>query len=289
MLTALGQIPPVDRALLRFLRAPVDETQALNDAVSRAAAELGPLALSTSLLTRLRSAGPEGVAEFPSLLAQLHGLDLDLLADTASRIAFWINLANALVLHAARAFRVKMSVRERPGFFRASAYRIGGELFSLEAIEHGILRGNRPSLPSLPLPFAAGDRRLRHVILPLEPRIHFALNCATRSCPLVRVYEPDRLAEQLDEAAFAFIRGGAVLWDAEARVAVLSPIFAFYLDDFGDRTALAGLIARYLAGVNVEEDRLVVTAIQEGRLRYDDYDWSLPDGLGRGLAAADGS
>src|SRR5690606_36544813 len=106
------------------------------------------------------------------------------LSSWEERAALWINIYNALTIDAVIAFGIRESVREVPrmGFFRQAAYCIGGHIFSLDDIEHGILRGNRRH-PAYPVPqFDEKDPR-RYAILPFEPKIHFALTCASRSCP----------------------------------------------------------------------------------------------------------
>ena len=131
------------------------------------------------------------------------------LASREERLAFWINLYNVLVMDAVIALAIQRSVGEgRLGllsFFRRAAYNIGGHRISLEEVEHGILRGNRgnPIIPGRQ--FASQDPRLGWVIWPSEPRIHFALNCASRSCPPIQVYSADHLEAQLDLAARNFV------------------------------------------------------------------------------------
>ena len=62
---------------------------------------------------------------------------------------------------------------------------IGGQTFSLNALEHGVLRGNVPGPYTWSAPFRSGDPRAG-AVLPLDVRIHFALNCGATSCPAVR-------------------------------------------------------------------------------------------------------
>jgi hypothetical protein len=57
-------------------------------------------------------------------------------------------------------------------------------------------------------PFSQGDPRAAAVVgEPIDPRIHFALNCGAKSCPPVRVYTPATLEEGLSGAAEAFCTG----------------------------------------------------------------------------------
>lgn len=266
-----------DFGLLRFLRARVPLSAALNDEAPPLRADLPPPALTAELLRVLRAEprAEDGPAHLTGLLGQLHCLDLDQLVTREQQLAFWLNCYNALVLDALRRFGLQASVRERPGFYRLAAYRIGGERFSAEEIEHGILRGNRAPHPRLQPLFAAEDPRRRHSLAACDPRIHFVLNCGTRSCPPLRVYETAGLDEQLDQAVSDFLNDGGVDWDASQRTAILASVFAYYAEEFGAREALAGFIGRYL------ECSLpaaaIAAAVAAGRVRYRAHDWSLPD------------
>ncbi len=204
----------------------------------------------------------------------LQNISLAELSDRASRMAFWANTYNAMVLDGIMSLRIKRSVLEVRDFFQQVRYLVGGYEFSLNDIEHGILRGNRPPKKAAPAPFTDSDPRLAFRIHPMDPRIHFALNCGARSCPAIRAYEPHALDEQLDLAARSFINGPDVRVDrARGRIA-LSQIFEWYAEDFGTtRAEVVRFVGRYLddAGlaqyVRENADRLTVEYLR--------YDWSL--------------
>jgi hypothetical protein len=100
-------------------------------------------------------------------------------------------------------------------------------------VEHGVLRGNKPSPASLfaligkphwagPI-FKEGDPRAAQAVSPLDPRIHFALVCGAKSCPPIRVYTPESLEAGLQAAASAFCEG-SVQVDKAANKVVMSQI-----------------------------------------------------------------
>lgn len=163
------------------------------------------------------------------------------------RLAFWINLYNALVIDAVICFGRAPAAggpRALAAFFRQAAYCVGGQRLSCDDIEHGILRANRGH-PWYPGPqFAAADPRRQWVIPHLDPRIHFALNCAGQSCPPIGVYHPDRLEAQLNAAARHFIAQEVQIAPDGKRV-FLSRIFRWYLADFGGKAGLAALLQHY--------------------------------------------
>lgn len=59
-------------------------------------------------------------------------------------------------------------------------YNIGGRVYSLDDLEHGLLRGNKPHPSTGKTAFHQGDPRLQFVISELDPRIHFALVCGAK-------------------------------------------------------------------------------------------------------------
>jgi hypothetical protein len=204
----------------------------------------------------------------------LQGIDLRLLRTWSERMAFWINLFNALVIHGVINLGVRDSIKEVPWFFRRVSYRIGGHEFSAEDIEHGILRCNsRP--PHNPfVRFAIGDPRNLFTFKEMEPRIHFSLVCASMSCPPIEVYTPENLDEELDISGRTFLNAGGMMVDPNQGAVILSKTFKWYRRDFG-RTP--GDLIRFLAPyLYNESDRDYLLAEADRlRIRYQEYDWRL--------------
>ena len=84
--------------------------------------------------------------------------------------------------------------------------RVGGQGYSLDAIEHGVLRLNARPPYRLRRPFAAGDPRRGAAPSRLDPRIHFALNCGARSCPPIRAYGAAELDPELERTTSGYMR-----------------------------------------------------------------------------------
>lgn len=174
-------------------------------------------------------------------------------------LAYWINAYNAFVLAAViEEYPIRSVWRVRDGrFFQRARHVAGGVPRSLDDIEHRILRG-----------------RMR------EPRIHFAINCASNGCPPLRprAWEPERLAETLDEATRVFLSSE---WncrvDREGGRILVSRLFKTYAEDFAGEAASTGEyregVLRFIArhtGVPLEELRPL-------ELVYNVYDWGLND------------
>ncbi|RME83576.1 MAG: DUF547 domain-containing protein [Caldilineae bacterium] len=216
-------------------------------------------------------------AEFRRICTpMLRAFDPSSLSGRRERLAFWINLYNVLIIDAVIAYGIETSVAEGPlgllRFFRRAAYVVGGLRVSAEDIEHGILRANAGH-PYLPGPqFASRDPRMAWVISPPDPRIHFALNCASRSCPPIAVYDAGRLDAQLDMAAASFITQ-TLRVDVSRGEVWLSPIFRWYDRDFGGKAGVLETLVRHLP--LHDERRALLQDPARLRIRYLPYDWSL--------------
>jgi hypothetical protein len=213
--------------------------------------------------------------DFRHCTAKLRTFDPSALLDRNTGLAFWINLYNTLVLDAVIALGVRRSVMEqRAGltFFRQAAYIVGSQRMSCDDIEHGILRANRghPFYPGMQ--FQSSDPRLKWVIEPFDVRVHFALNCASRSCPPIRAYSQENLDSQLELATRSYLAADVQILPAE-NVLYLSSIFKWFAADFGGRDGIIDFILSHLpdeAGqtwLSKQRDRVA--------LRYKPYDWTL--------------
>lgn len=100
-----------------------------------------------------------------------------------------------------------------------------------------------------------------------EPRIHFAINCASTSCPYLpeRLFDAENLEEYLETLTHSFIndQGGVQI---ENDTLYLSKIFKWYAKDFGDKTALLAFISKYWEGESLPDNP---------KIEYLTYDWSL--------------
>ncbi len=219
-------------------------------------------------------------------VAALRTVSLSSLGSRARQLAFWINLYNLLTLDAVIAMKIERSVAERWAgfaFFRKAAYFMDGQRFSLDDVEHGILRANRghPCLPGDQFP--SDDARNRWVISPMDVRVHFALNCASRSCPPIRAYNEEQLESQLNMATRNYLSQEVLLFPRQNKLCVPA-IFQWFREDFGGRAGVVEFISAYLPDaeqrdwIEQNKDRL--------KLAYSPYDWRLQ--LGGKLASSVG-
>jgi hypothetical protein len=203
-----------------------------------------------------------------SYLLALRNVDPAKLPSDAARLAFWINAYNAFTLNdVLESVDGKTdSVKKVDGFFDRKKHPVAGGSPTLNEIEK---RG-----------------REMH-----DPRIHFAINCASASCPKLQpfAYTAADLSRQLDQATKDFfsdpVRG--LRLDRNDNVIFLSPILKWYAGDFTGATSATGeFLSRaraVLSGDNVidfvmahvSEDQASYIRQRRPTVKYFDYDWTL--------------
>lgn len=189
-------------------------------------------------------------------LRQLSEIDPNHDLDPNQRLAFWLNLYNALVIDQVLEQYPITSIRPTvlgiPNwviflrFFQKTVYQQGDRAYSLNQIEHGVIRSDFQ-----------------------DPRVHFALVCAAIGCPLLRnqAYRPDQIQTQLEEDARRFINNPAKV-RYEPPFLYCSKIFQWYQQDF---IGVAHSIPQYIAKYLQPEVCLDATT----PIRYLSYDWQL--------------
>jgi hypothetical protein len=179
----------------------------------------------------------------------------DRFSTPAARKSYWINTYNALVLQAVlelwplesvRDVKVSFTSRMVPGkgFFYDRKVIVGGQETSLYQLEKDVLASQK------------------------DPRLHFALNCASDSCPVLRPWE--WTDEQLNQAAQEFVnKPGNV--SVEDRSILVSRIFKWYRKDFPENL---GAYLQQFAEAGLKE-QLAEADTENFRVKYRDYDWTL--------------
>ena len=145
-------------------------------------------------------------------------------------------------------------------------------MYSLNEIENGLLRGNRLSaVPFTGLPLISIDKK--RLMLPCDPRIHFALNCGAVSCPPIAVYEGASLDEQLDIATEGFLEGNTIVNNEDNSIS-LSMLFKWYKEDFG---TFDDRVIEWIVRSSPQELSGQVLKLIKPTLKFPAYNWSLND------------
>lgn len=188
---------------------------------------------------------------FPELVEQFGGASPAILDTADGGLAFYMNAYNVLAIQGILTGSSPDSWWGRRKFFRGRKFELLGETTTLETLEHERIA-------------TFGD-----------PRIHFAIVCASLSCPRLssRAYRPELINVQLHDAARRFINDASRnRFDAERRIAFVSMIFDWYAADF---EKAGGSVQRYIA--RFVDDAEVQEALRADKfeLRYEEYDWNL--------------
>lgn len=201
-------------------------------------------------------------------LAKLAKVDPDKLRSDDEKNAFFINAYNAFTIRAVLddVYKKTTSVKKVKGFWKRKVNVIGGKKYSLDKIEKQ-------------------SRKLK------DPRMHFAVNCASLGCPKLQrfAYDGSKLQQQ-----FAFItkdflsdmeRG--LLVNREKDKVGISKIFSWYAGDFSGNTSAFGFYTGFIkskfsksAGIKFiakEVPMDIADYLKSGKpdIEYLDYDWGL--------------
>lgn len=190
-----------------------------------------------------------------SYLAELNGTNPDELSES-EQLALYINAYNAytvkLILKNFKENKPVSSIKRLGSFFsgpwKIQFAAIGGEKYTLDNIEHDIIR---PKFK--------------------EPRVHFAVNCASKSCPplITQAYEADTLHQQLEENTISFLNDPQFNY-LEGNTLYVTKIFSWFSEDFPE--GVLPFVKRYARG---EMQQKLAKASGKITIKYLDYDWSL--------------
>lgn len=213
-----------------------------------------------------KASGPDGLA-LDDYLALLSHADASRPAGREAILAFWINAYNAVTIKGMLREYPTTSIRNHTA--KVVGYNIwddlllivGGNKHSLNDMEHNVLR------------------KLG------EPRIHFAIVCASIGCPrlLNEAYVAERLDEQLTVNAKHFFADPLKFRIDQAGHIHVSPILEWFAGDFGGTAAdQMRTISTFLPD-DESRRRAADSAVS---VSYLDYDWGIND---RTIAASRGT
>jgi hypothetical protein len=208
----------------------------------------------------LRAHVRDGVVDYPAIqregrlssyLALLDRVDPNQLP-VNDRQAFWINAYNAFAVKGILDGYSPATLFGRYRYFISRDYQVGGQAINLYDLERAILIARFH-----------------------EPRMHFAIVCASASCPSLQpwAYEGPRLDHQLDRVTRDFINDPSRnRFDRAKKVASLSMIFKWFEKDFITHSgSVVGFVRQYVQDAALKQD----LQTQRYDVEFLDYDWSL--------------
>lgn len=192
--------------------------------------------------------------------------------DKNTQLAFLINAYNAYTIDLILTrYPDLTSIRDIGGFFSSPWKQefavLLGKKRSLDDIEHGLIR----------------EKGVYN-----EPRIHFAVNCASIGCPALReeAYVGAKLDEQLEQQTVRFLSDNSRNY-YDGNTLHISKIFSWYKEDFEmkwrDSSSLNGFLAHYGSALSFNDGKSLdnddIKAIMSGNseIEFLDYNWALND------------
>lgn len=181
----------------------------------------------------------------------------------ADQEAFLINAYNAATVQLVLTRYPDLeSIRDLGGLFsspwKKQVLDLLGQRRSLDAIEHELLRG-------------APDYS--------DPRIHFAVNCASIGCPALRpqAYVGTQLNEQLEDQTLRFLRDRSRnKFDGKHNTLVISKIFDWYAEDFNDHSGgIRAFLGERASALGLDENQTRQLRSGDLSIGFGEYDWSL--------------
>ena len=202
-------------------------------------------------------ASREDMRRLDNYIQALSAANLSAPVSRSAKLAFFINAYNAVTIKGILREYPTSSIRNHTAkllgynIWKDLQLYVGGVPLSLDAIEHKMLR------------------KLS------EPRIHFAIVCASIGCPrlLSEAYVADRLDQQLESSAIDFFRRSPNFkFDRQSKTFYLSSILDWFGEDFGrSRSARLKSISRWVPAGPARQ----AAALGEGNVEFLDYDWGL--------------
>ncbi len=213
--------------------------------------------------TILKKHVSNGLVHYRNIGKKQHLLDkyLDKLAkvDISSfsrqeKLALWINAYNAFTVKLILKNYPVKSIRKISRPWKQKVWKAAGQVVSLDHIEHEILR-----------------KQIK------EPRIHFAIVCASIGCPdlVPFAFRAEKVNQQLDEVARGFFGSSKhfrVEKNGDRAVIYISKIFSWFGEDFGkNKEEKVAFILPYLEKTTAEKLKTAGSV----KFKYLGYDWNL--------------
>jgi hypothetical protein len=162
--------------------------------------------------------------------------------DKNDSLAYFINAYNAVTVKLILDNYPLKSIRDIKDPWDSKSLNLPNNRLTLNDIEHKVLRKMD------------------------DPRIHFAINCASASCPQLsnEAFRASKVQKQLEEATALFINDTSKNQISEKNIG-LSKIFLWFSKDFGSKKERIAFIQKYSQKPFKDN----------AKIKYQEYDWSL--------------
>jgi len=170
---------------------------------------------------------------------------------------FWINIYNAFFLILKKEFNYS-----KPNIYQKKLFNIANTKFSLDDIEHGILRKYRYKYSLGFFRNIFYSKLIKNLAVnTIDYRIHFALNCGAKSCPPIAFYKLETINNQLNFATVSFLESETYYNSTNKEIHTTS-LFKWYLMDFDGKKGIQNIYKNQL-----NKD------ITDYKIIYREYSW----------------
>ena len=158
------------------------------------------------------------------------------------KLAYWINAYNAMTIDLIIRNQPIGSIKDIDNPWKQSLWKLGGDMYNLDTIEHQILRKME------------------------DPRIHFAINCASFSCPVLlnEAFTANSVDTQLEALTVGFIND-TQRNTITPQAITISKIFKWFSKDFKKNQSLIEFLNTY-STIKIQRN---------AKINYLDYNWEL--------------
>lgn len=203
--------------------------------------------LSTDFLVALKN--KNSTTKFEKTLEDIKILEIEnqLNTDDKKRV-FWINIYNT--------YFQKLAINpniEKENIYKIEAIRIANQRWSLNNIEHGILRKQEKNLNKNFLKNLTVEK--------VDYHIHFALNCGAESCPPIPYLSLEENKIQLENALNNFLKKDTVI-DKKNKVIHITKLFEWFKDDFENEENIKKILGNSLK-----------LRLKNYTLKFKEYSW----------------
>ncbi len=196
------------------------------------------------------------------------------------RLSYFINLYNAMTIKLIKDNYKKVKSKNNSiksigsllkNTWKIKFFTLFGKKTSLDEVEHGYIRGDLSGFPQSKKEYK-------------DPRIHFAVNCASKGCPslLNKAFLATSVTTQMQTAMENFLKDRSRNSVKNGKV-YLSPIFKWYKKDFKrgflGYSSLKGFVQKNSKHLTGDAKQLKLIQSGDFSIKYTDYDWTLNDAI----------
>ncbi len=222
-------------------------------------------------------------AEVNSISKEMLALDKNTVMNKFSkseRLAYFINLYNILTIKLIKdnykTVKKGNSIKKIGSVFKGpwdqKFFTLFGKKHTLNDIEHGFIRGDKSGFKQSTKEYS-------------DPRIHFAVNCASKGCPalLNKAFTAGSLEADLQKTMVSFLKDRSRNYVKDGKKLYLSSIFKWYKKDFSrglkGYKSLKDFAAKNAVYLSDKPSEIAALKAQKLSIGFSDYDWTLNDSI----------